>query len=259
MKCKNCNTTLKSSQSDSLCQDCKSVYDSAQTDFTKRLKKKIPRNEITWDVDDSSSEEKSVIEDLYEWIAISLSHYEDSLVTASVEESLRREALQKSIHIDSFQKEFSRYLVKTDKSSEKELIITAAKIFGLNLEAEEEPYLLVPANKHQNFFNKVKRAIKNEKISKVWLISFMKKHNVISEKEAKENLFEWLEDCLIVKNLKKKSYSPKERDELDKNCPNFDFLKSSNGIEKRTLWIDRWLSDNGYELSKGFFSRLFGS
>ena len=101
---------------------------------------------------------------------------------------------------------------------------------------------------------------RDERKSKVWLDAFMQRYNVVSERDAKEKLYDWLENCIVVQKIKnKKNYTSAEREEIDRICPSFDFIQTAEGMEKKKEWIDRWLADNDFTMkNSGFFGRLFG-
>jgi len=241
-----------------------SIIDTDRSKFRKKRKK---RQEVVFDdadeIEDSAVEQRAKktepIQDVYTWICSNLSYVKDVLILQNIEDSLRNDALDRAITEKQFQNEFARFLDRKGKFSEKELLATAMDI--CNVDSDEEGFVLIPANKHRNLFNKVKRAHdRDERKSKVWLDAFMQRYNVVSERDAKEKLYDWLENCIVVQKIKnKKTYTTAEREEIERICPSFDFVQTTEGVEKKKDWIDRWLADNDFTMkNSGFFGRLFG-
>lgn len=275
MLCSKCGNDFKIEDHGTVCPKCHTDAKTSfakggdQTAFRKRNRVLDDDSEEEFEDDNSQSNENPQpqptqqekvqnITDVYSWINTSLSYYTDSLISVSVEQSLLDDAKNSGIDPKRFMNEYRRYLERKDRHSEQSLIDTALDYCSVT--PNEEKYVLLPANRQQNILNKIKRAHnQDETKSKIWLTSFMKEHRLISEKEAKEKLFDWLEGCVVIqRNMKKKVYTKKEREEIDSLCPHFDFLATNQGKERRDSWINSWLTDHGFTEKKGgFFSNFF--
>ena len=277
MQCSKCGYNFKIEEHGTVCPEC---HTDAKTSFSKggdqtairRRNRVLDFDDSEEDFDDDRQSDETPqpqptqqkapqpknITDVYAWINTSLSYYTDSLISVSVEQSLLDDAKNSGIDPKRFMNEYRRYLERKDKHSEQALVDTALDYCSITPDEEKE--VLLPANRQQNLLNKIKRAHnRDETKSKIWLTSFMKKHRLISEKDAKEKLFDWLEGCAVIqRNMKKKVYTKKEREEIDSLCPHFDFLATPKGKERRESWINRWLTDHGFTEKKGgFFSNFF--